>query len=291
MSFRLKYDGNGELIKDGTFEQLQSLAEQQVPISAPISTPVSEPIQQFEEQQEYEDIQEEPVQEQIEQVEQNKTKVAREDNWERLRREKWLAERERDEAIQFAEQLKNQYKQPKQQVEIEEEDDDIQIGQDDLAEGKHLKSLNKKYKDLKKELNSYKQITAQQQQEQQLALTEARLKSKFPDFDSIVSSENLDKFRVQHPEIFNTISSSQDIYSKAVSAYTMIKNLGINKDDSYLSEKAKAQINSAKPKPMNSIAPQRGSSPLSQANAFENGLTEPLRKKLLQEMRDAAKNI
>jgi hypothetical protein len=283
MSFQVRYGKNGELIQDESLKQQLEAAVQQPEIQ---EQPEQEVAQEYSEpEQHIEEIEEEVVQP----AKSVKTNSDREENLRYLREAKERAEKEREEAIRYAMQLKSQYEQPKQQE--SEEEDDIQIGQDDLAEGKHLKSLNKKYKDLKKELNSYKQLTAQQQQEHQLALTEAKLRSKYPDLDSVISGENLDKLKNQYPEVFHTISSTQDVYSKGVAAYTMIKNLGINKEESYLSEKAKAQINSAKPKPMNSIAPQRGTSPLSQANAFENGLTESLKQKLIQEMRDAAKNL
>jgi len=283
MSFQIKYDKNGDIIPDNSLkQQLESITQQTTSIPQE-----QEVVQEYIQPEQFEEVVQEEI---IEPVKITKPNSDREENLRYLREAKERAEREREEAIRYAMQLKSQYEQPKQQQEIEEEDD-IQIGQDDLAEGKHLKSLNKKYKDLKKELSNYKQITAQQQQEHQLALTESKLRSKYPDLDSVLSSENLDKLKNQHPEVFHTISSNQDIYSKGVAAYTMIKNLGINKEDSYLSEKAKAQINSVKPKPMNSISPQRGNSPLSQANAFENGLTDSLKQKLLQEMRDAAKNL
>ena len=80
-------------------------------------------------------------------------------------------------------------------------------------------------------------------------------------------------------------NSSNDLYSTAVSAYTMIKNLGIApKGDDFMVQKAQAQKNAAKPKPLASVNPQQGESPLSKANAFANGLTDDLKAQLLKEM-------
>ena len=56
-------------------------------------------------------------------------------------------------------------------------------------------------------------------------------------------------------------------------------------------DKRKAQENSAKPRPMASVSPQQGESPLSHANAFANGLTPELQKQLWKEMQDAKKGF
>jgi len=186
-------------------------------------------------------------------------------------------ERERDDlARQLAEA---KYKPQKQEAPIE--DDSLGLGDNDLAEGKHLSKVDREVKALKKELAQYKQQTSQQ-------VTEARIKTQFPDFDNIVSQENIRALQSQYPEIANTLNSSTDLYSTAVSAYTMIKKLGISQEDAYNSDKARALNNLAKPRPVSSVSSNSG--PLSQANAFANGLTEDLKKQLQKEM-FAARNL
>ena len=115
-----------------------------------------------------------------------------------------------------------------------------------------------------------------------------RLKTQYPDFDNIVSRENLESLRLAYPEIAQTINSSSDLYSQAVSAYTMIKKLGIGVEDSFIEEKAAIQRNAAKPKPLASINPQQGDSPLSKANAFATSgkLTDELKAQMLKEMNE-----
>ena len=54
-------------------------------------------------------------------------------------------------------------------------------------------------------------------------------------------------------------------------------------------DKAKAVINAQKPRPLTSISPQQGDSPLSKANAFANGLTPELQAQLLKEMKQSMK--
>jgi hypothetical protein len=96
--------------------------------------------------------------------------------------------------------------------------------------------------------------------------------------------------RAAYPEVAATINSSSDLYNQASSAYTLIKKLGIHNPDAYKAEKAIVQENAAKPRPTASLSPQTGDSPLSNANAFANGLTDDVKKQLYREMLDSMKN-
>lgn len=165
----------------------------------------------------------------------------------------------------------------------EEEDYNINLAPDDLAEGKHLTKVDKKVKKLEEQIRTY------QQQTEMLSI-ESKLKSQYHDFDSIVSQANLNALEYAHPDLFATIQSSNNLYSKAVTAYTMIKQLNIGGTDGLEATRAKAQLNASKPKPVSSIAPQQGQGALSKANAFESGLTEELKKQLIKEMVDARKD-
>lgn len=200
----------------------------------------------------------------------------------RLLREKAnRVERERDEALRRLQEIEARSAQAAPQP----EDDDVHIGPDELAEGKHLSKVVKKIRKLEEELKGYRQQAS-------VDTTEARLKAQYPDFDKIVNKDNVEMLREMYPEIAQTIHTSPDLYSRAASAYTIIKKLGINQDsDAYEAEKAAAQKNAYKPKPTASIAPQQGESPLSRANAFANGLTPELKDQLLKEMQAARRTI
>lgn len=184
------------------------------------------------------------------------------------------AERERDELIRYMQSQQ----QPTQQS---QEPDDFNIGSEDLAEGKHVKRVYNEVKELKKQLKQYQQQSAE-------TIAEAKLKAAYPDADTVLSQENIDDFGRKHPELANTIfNSAGDSYSKMVSAYTMIKQLGVyQQPDLYTAEKQLAQRNSAKPRPLTSISPQQGDTPLSRANAFAEGseLTDELKKQMHKEM-------
>lgn len=200
-------------------------------------------------------------------------------NFRKLREKSERLERERDEAVRKARELEAQ-RQP-----TSAEDDDFRIDDGALMEGKDLKKVAQKIKRLEGELQQYRQQSSMES-------TEARLKSQYSDFDKVVSKENIEALKDSYPEIAASISSNPDIYGRAVSAYTLIKKMGIYADNAqYESDRLTAQRNAAKPKPTASISPQQGDTPLSRANAFASGkVSKDLQKQLYQEMVEAMKN-
>ena len=179
-------------------------------------------------------------------------------NFSRLREEQEKLKKERDE---YARKLQ-EYEQNKA---YESEDDD-------------LDPYEKKLRDLERKVQEFQTVSATQN-------TELKLKSEYPDFYNVVNDKNIAALRKQYPEIAATIQSSNDLYTKAVSAYTLIKRLGVNQSE----HSAKVNENTSKPRPSSSISPQESNSPLTNANAFANGLTPELKKQLYREMVEASK--
>ena len=171
--------------------------------------------------------------------------------------------------------------QPQEQTEDMPE---LNIADDDIVEGKHLKQyVQQMQKQLKTNAYQYQQ---QMQQASQAAL-EVQLKAQYPDFDQVVNQGNLKDLAAAYPELAATIHSSPDLRSQAITAYTMIKNLGLDQsqEDPYMADKERIRRNAAKPRPASSAAPTH-SSPLSKASAFAGELTPALRKQLQQEMEE-----
>lgn len=193
------------------------------------------------------------------------------------------AERERDEYLRRIEELearshREQASTPKEQA---EEDEEFHLGADDIAEGKHIAKVDKraqnKIKALEDRLAKYESKTAEER-------AEAQLRAKYADFDKVVSRDNIDLLTEAYPELARSLHSTNDLYTKAVSAYTLIKKFGIYQESPFTSEKAVALKNVAKPRPLASVSPQQGDSPMTRANAFANGLTDELKAQLRKEM-------
>jgi len=207
-------------------------------------------------------------------------------NFKILREKAALADklaREHEAAMQKIREYEQMY-QTQKQAQEPVDSDEIEIAPDDLAEGKHLNKLGKKLRKMEEQLKAYQRQSADM-------TAEARLRAEFPDFDSVVTADNLTTLRTLNPEIAETIQYSPDLYKKAVTAYKIIKNMGIDKQESYIINKERAEKNIAKPRPLASVSPQHGESPLSKANAFANGLTPELQKQLRREMEEARKSI
>ena len=254
--------------------------------------PAQEVEEQEVEEQEVEE-QEEPTQDEStdseesqdeeEVVEKAPAKKSNRDNIRMLREKAERAERERDELLKTVMNF-NKQQQPDQQKKPEPEVEEDYLAsygldEDSLIEGKHFKLYLKKQKELERELKQYKKESVE-------STTETRLKSKYPDFDKVVSADNLAKLRDVNPTLSKMILNTPNLYDQASMAYDIVKQFGIYKDNSgYVKEKEMAIKNSLKPKSMSSLSPQQGTSPLSKANAFAGGdLTPELKAQLVKEM-------
>jgi hypothetical protein len=131
-------------------------------------------------------------------------------------------------------------------------------------------------------------MIAARKQAEQLS-SEAIIRAKYPDFDSVVTNESLQALQRDHPEIAATIAANTNLQTQAGAAYKIIKQLGSKPD--YSNEQAIIEKNLAKPKPLASLSPQHTDSPLTHANAFANGLTQDLKDRLYKEMNDAINNV
>lgn len=265
----MKYDRDGNPIKqqEPAFQE-PVVAEQASLAESVAENQASEP--------EVQDISEVSSDISAQPVQNNPVKQPSE-SWKQLREKALAAERRAQELEAALLQSQSQKKHPAQ----EEAEEEVSIDADALVEGKHLSKVNKHIKRLEDQLKQY-------QQQNTMSATELRLKNQYTDFDSVVTKDNLDSLRIAYPEIAQSLNANPDLYAKAVSAYTMIKKLGIGVEDSFVEEKAAIQRNAAKPKPLASINPQQGDSPLSKANAFATSgkLTDELKAQMLKEMNE-----
>jgi hypothetical protein len=197
-----------------------------------------------------------------------------------MREAKERAERERDEVVKLLQERERQTQTQRNQ-QVVQEDEDVNLAPDEIAEGKHLSKFGKKIKRLEDQLNAYHKQSSE-------ASIEAKIKAQYPDFDRVVSRDNLSLLQAAYPELVQTIHTASDLYSKGVTAYTLIKKFGIDAPGN--EEEDRLKKNMAKPRSVASISPQQGDSPLTRANPFAQGLTEDVKKQLYKEMTEAARN-
>lgn len=181
-------------------------------------------------------------------------------NFKEMRNQLDQMARERNEYKRIAEQ---RYAQP----EPEDTTDD-----DAFVEAKHLKQF-KKYQD--SELAKLQRKI----EEQQAAIVDQNIRSACPDFERVVTEQTLIKLRNEYPEVAASLNSSQDVQSKAIAAYKLIKKLELHNPQNDLDRERIAQ-NIAKPKP-SAVLPKTDTD-LSRANAFENGLTDAQKEEIFK---------
>jgi len=220
-------------------------------------------------------VKEEPVSEDVVLEEVDKQPQAHADNSAqnnliKMRAAKEKVEREKLELLQRLQQFERDAVK----------DNEPDYGDDDLIEGKHLK---KEVEAVRKQLKAYESQAKEQ-------ADEAKLKGKYSDFDKVVNQDTISKLKEADPEFAELIALSQSsLYSRGTSTYKKIKELGLYVEDKHKQDRERAQENSSKPRPLNSVSPQQGDSPLTKANAFAGGLTPELKKQLIKEMNEAAK--
>lgn len=285
--FEIKYDREGTPIRETKrMEEFAKQAELEAPTPVTQSFPEPEPELLPEELIEHPD---ETASEQEEDTEQEEIapalaapepESAAKKSFRELSAAKKKAERERDEYLRRIEELERRTA-PRAEPAPVEEDEDFHLGEDDIAEGKHIskvdKRAQKKIKALEERLSRYETKTNEER-------AEATLRAKYPDFDKVVSMDNVAVLSEAYPELARSLQSTGDLYTKAVSAYTLIKKFGIYQESPFNSEKAVALKNVIKPRPLTSVSPQQGDTPLSRVNAFASGLTDELKAQLLKEM-------
>jgi hypothetical protein len=287
--FEVKYDKNGHLIKDNAkIAELEKAAEsvdqQVVPTVEQAQLQQNEVVQEVSPEPQDNALPEESV-ETPPAVVQEEKKVSNQaqESFKALREKAERAERERDELMRRLQESETtrQQQQPQKQVQ-EEEDLNLNLNADDFVEGKHLSKFQKKIDKLENQLKEY-------QQQSSYYTIEQKLKSEFPDIEKVLTADNIKTLQAVDPLEFEAISAVNNMYTKAALSYRRIKQAGIYQDKTYENEKVLVQKNAAKPRPLASIAPQQGESPLSKANAFADGLTADLQKQLWKEMQDIKK--
>lgn len=276
---------------------VEKLANMEVPGQQEQSVQYEQPADQDEGHTNYnpEDVPVEEVQE--EQPQQSKKETPAEINYRAMRQkqkesDERAARLQRDldiyrnqlEEIQRRSGQASQAEQPKLKREFKR----TKVDDDALIEGKQYNEQAEEIAELREEIASFKKNTYQM-------TTEQRLRQDYPDIDRVVTQENIEMLKELHPSMARAALNAPDFYDMSSTVYNMIKDKGIYKDpietEAYMSDRKKAITNNAKPKPLSSIAPQTGSSPIHKANAFANGPTpsKEYAKMLQEEMKESTK--
>lgn len=203
-----------------------------------------------------------------------------------MREARLRAEWERDDMARRLREYEEAKSRPQVQAESE---DDFGIDPDAVLEGKDIVKVLKRH-----EKQIERKIAQQYQQQQQVVMqnvVENRLKMEMPDIDNVVNAENIRQLQSMYPELAQSINSNPDLYTKAKAAYTMIKKLNIVPEPQpvydYEADRRRIAQNTAKPKPVQTVAQRQ--SPLAASNAYDGELTDAIKNQYWKEMQKAMK--
>jgi hypothetical protein len=164
------------------------------------------------------------------------------------------------------------------------QDEDYSLADDTLIEGKHLKQYSKELKSIKQELEYARTET------RNMALR-AQLIAEHPDYERVVNAENLKALELTYPHFAKAINVN-DPYNAGKACYDLIKQFGIDAEETNKTEITKALIkqNMAKPKVAAQVAGTKAptQSPMGRASEFYEGpLTDEMKKIFYKELKDA----
>lgn len=114
-----------------------------------------------------------------------------------------------------------------------------------------------------------------------------RLRSKYPDFDTVMDPENINFLKTNNPALAKAlVSLKDDPYEQGLAAYDALRTTSWYQGQKHMEEKTKIEQNVKKPLSVQAVRKQGA---LSEANRFANGLTPELKKALIKEMAEARK--
>lgn len=210
-------------------------------------------------------------------------------NFKALRQSAERAERERDEALRLLRERDLRDREQQGRTNVTPISDDFDLAEDGYVEPKHVKRVLQETRAVRKELADYKQKTARE-------LQEMMLYKQHPDIDNIVTPENIELLKELKPAYARQLSelyAQERIYEAGDLAYSYLNDLGIikpkNTPKDYSADKARAHINTTKPKPMVSGTTVKNESPLARANAYAGDLNDADMKRYYAELEAAIK--
>ena len=189
-------------------------------------------------------------------------------SWKELREEGRRTKVERDEAIRLLKMIDENNRRNQPQNKKEEDNFDINsLSDEEYSDNKVLKKVirqqQSEYKRLKEDVSHNLQVSYQRD-------VEHRLNSRYPDYESIVTNDNLERLKYERPSMFKSISHNPDVYDQAVSAYEAIRDFGIYKPKTFSREDSQMAKNKGKPKQSPVIPPKKKDSSLDRIDSYGN---------------------
>ena len=145
---------------------------------------------------------------------------------------------------------------------------------DEILQGKDLQPIIQELEEYKQKVRQFEQYTATEQMRN-------NLRRQLPDYDEIMTADNLKDLEYADPQIAQALKSSSDFEGASKIAYTLIKSMNIHTQDvlpqkesprNIEYEKQKMKDNLAKPKPASAIG--KSNTPLGELSPYHREQTK-----------------
>lgn len=208
-------------------------------------------------------------------------------NWRDLRAQADEAKQAKREAEALARERDFYREQAMKQQKAHESVDDYRTDTE--------KQLSNQMEELRQQIARQQQDTQKAQQQAAIARAEQRLLQDYPDIRDVVNDDNIERLKNEHPNLYNSVIASNDVYSVGSTAYELIIAKGIYARKSNMNSTQNAQnsnINRNKPRSASTIAPQSGETPIQRAGSLMGNSmsSEDEKKALWAEMVGASKH-
>lgn len=203
--------------------------------------------------------------------EQRRARNDAEYNWAEMRKQM----RQKDQEIA---ELRDQFSSITKKAAPAEEDEFAKLAEDDILTVAQAKRLATKLA---------RQTAETVLRERDATTVDERLASKYPDFKSTVTRENIEILKETKPQLAKSLLKfADDPYEQSELAYEYIKSHVPQRDETMNKDRRKAEENSKKPLSVQAVGK---TSAIGQAHQFENGLTPELKSQLWKEMQQIKK--
>ena len=143
----------------------------------------------------------------------------------------------------------------------------------------------------RREVRELKQNWKNQRDTAEANKIESQLRETYPDLDKVINKDNLELLKARDKTFSKLVNSRpsgpDDLYHRAIAAYSLIKKYGIHVEDKHVDDRARVAANMAKPRPA-SAAATTNSEGLAEFSAFTNMNSEERRKAVFKLARERA---
>jgi hypothetical protein len=231
-------------------------------------------------EQQIEEVVEEP-QDTAPSAEEPKTQSDKDYNWAAIREANERYKREAEYERKMREQYEAEIERYRKAQEPQEPDELDSLSDDDWMTFSQYKKASERL--IQERVNKALQEAEMQRSERELP---QRLKTTFPDFDTVVTEQNVQQLIALEPELAQAVEKIGDKYAQAVAAYKYIKAFIPQATADTTKANDKIAKNLGQPKAMGAAT---ASSPLATAASFDKGLTPEMKKQLYAEMEACAR--